>query len=114
MEQVRSVVKRLSALEFDDIDDFDGWSGAPPEFQDGTILNGEDGRPDYSNFRRQVMVDNVDENDYSNQLNDGESASKRVTVTVALKDPYSDQPDEFHDAVALQWVSNRTGMALLY
>jgi type II secretory pathway pseudopilin PulG len=95
---------------FDDIDDYDGWDENPPQYANGTALDGTGGRPNYSDFRRQVTVENIDDNDYSSPARtQGLTASKRVTVTVSS----TKSPTTF-DAVVMTWVANREGMDLLY
>ena len=96
-------------INFDDIDDYDGWDENPPQYPDGTILNGENGTPDYKNFRRQVKVENVDNSNYSLTRANGSTNSKRITVTVSsTKDP---KP---FDDIVISWVATREGMELLY
>ena len=94
---------------FDDIDDYDDWDKNPPQYSDGTILNGENETPNYQDFRRQVEVKNVDNSDYSLTRGDGTTASKRVTITVSS----INDPKPFDDIV-ITWVANREGMELLY
>jgi prepilin-type N-terminal cleavage/methylation domain len=96
-------------INFDDIDDYDDWNKNPPQYPDGTILNGENETPDYQNFRRQVVVENVDNSDYSLIRDDGDTASKRVTITVSS----TTVPEPFKPIV-IRWVANREGMELLY
>lgn len=95
---------------FDDIDDYNGWNESPPQYPDGTALNGSGGTPNYSNFQRQVAVDNTDDNDYGSPARSpGSTASKRVTVTVSsIRSPAT------FDPVVMTWVANREGMDLLY
>jgi prepilin-type N-terminal cleavage/methylation domain-containing protein len=94
---------------FDDIDDYDDWNKNPPQYPDGTSMDGNEGRPDYQNFRRQVEVKNVDNSDYSLTRGDGDTHSKRITVTVSS----TNDPKPFYDIV-IRWVANREGMELLY
>jgi MSHA pilin protein MshD len=95
---------------FDDIDDYNGWNQNPPQYADGTALDGSSDTPDYNNFRRQVVVENVDDNDYSSPARtQGSTASKRVTVTVSS----TKSPKTFDDVV-MTWVANREGMEMLY
>ena len=96
-------------VNLDDVDDYDDWEENPPQYGDGNLLNGSGGRPDYSNFRRAVTVENVDNNDYSNTQTDGITDSKRITVIVSS----TNNPKSFDDVV-LKWVANREGMELLY
>ena len=62
--------------EFDDVDDYDGWSATPPEDVSGNPLT------DFSNFTRSVEVKNVDEEDYEDEEDEGTTNSKKITVTV--------------------------------
>jgi len=94
---------------FDDVDDYDNWDQNPPQYPNGDPLNGNDDRPDYRDFRRKVVVENVDDADYSLARADGTTASKRITVTVSSVRT----PSSFSDVV-LKWVANREGMDLLY
>ena len=81
----------------------------PPQYSDGTILNGENETPDYQDFRRQVMVQNVDNSNYSLTSANGTTDSKRITVTVSS----TKIPKPFDDIV-IRWVATREGMELLY
>ena len=96
-------------INFDDIDDYNDWDENPPQYADGTILNGENETPNYQEFRRQVIVENVDDSNYSVTRDNGTTDSKRVTVTVSS----INDPKPFDDIV-ITWVANREGMALLY
>ena len=59
----------------DDVDDYDGWSGSPPEYKDGTVI------PDLDGWARHVTVAWVEATDLS--LTSGsETNVKRITVTV--------------------------------
>jgi len=90
---------------FDDIDDYDGWSMSPPEYQNGTSMNGDGDTPDYNDFCRKVVVKNVDDNDYSITRKDGTTNSKRVVVTVTSP--------KIEDVI-IKWVATRNGMNILY
>ena len=70
---------------FDDVDDYDGWSKNPPEDVDGTSYDGTDTTPDYSAFTRAVTVENVPENnfDIGTPSADGTTDAKRIVVTVS-------------------------------
>ncbi len=65
---------------FDDVDDYDGWSAEPPVAADGTVLS------EFSGFRRQVKVEQVDDADPTLLVPLGASGTKRVTVTVTRGD----------------------------
>jgi prepilin-type N-terminal cleavage/methylation domain-containing protein len=101
--------ENASRINFDDIDDYNGWDKNPPQYPDGTSMDGNEGRPDYRNFRRQVIVENVDDSDYSLTRDNGATSSKRITVTVSS----GNDPKPFDDIV-MTWVANREGMELLY
>ncbi len=61
--------------EYDDVDDYDGWSSSPPEYKDGTLI------PDLDGWARQVSVAWVNATDLS--LTSGsETNVKRIIVTV--------------------------------
>jgi len=94
---------------FDDLDDYDNWNQSPPQRADGTLLNGQNGTPDYRNFRRKVVVENVADNDYSMVMDKGTTYSKRIIVTVSSEKT----PPSFPDVV-IKWVATREGMELLY
>jgi hypothetical protein len=93
----------------DDVDDYDGINESPPEYPDGTILNGENGVPNYQGFHRHVDVENVDNSNYNTTVANGTTDSKRVTVTVSS----TNDPKSF-DNVVLIWVATREGMQLMY
>lgn len=62
--------------DFDDVDDYDGWSSTPPAQQDGTQI------PDLADWERSVSVQWVDPDNIM-QVKGAESGAKRVTVTVS-------------------------------
>ena len=94
---------------FDDVDDYDGWDQNPPQYPNGDVLNGQGGTPDYSEFRRKVVVENVDDVDFGITRADGTIDSKKITVTVSsMKTPAS------FPEVVLKWVTTKEGMDLLY
>ena len=64
--------------EYDDVDDFDGWSQSPPTRIDGTALD------QYSGFTRSVEVHNVTDTDPdpSSPESDGSTELKRIRVQV--------------------------------
>ncbi|UCD54784.1 MAG: type II secretion system protein [Candidatus Omnitrophota bacterium] len=70
---------------FDDVDDYDGWSKNPPQDVNGTPYDGTDTIPDYSAFTRAVTVENVPENDFDIEApsTDGTTDAKRIVVTVS-------------------------------
>ncbi|MBN2467719.1 MAG: hypothetical protein JXD19_06160, partial [Deltaproteobacteria bacterium] len=94
---------------FDDVDDYDNWNASPPQFPDGTVMNGQDRTPDYSNFRRTVVVENVDDDNYGMVTADGATAAKRIVVTVSSENT----PPSFPD-MAITGVVAREGIDLLY
>ena len=61
--------------QFDDLDDYDGWSASPPQASDGSTLDGVE------QYTRRVAVDWVDP-DSPGSLRGSEQGIKRVTVTV--------------------------------
>ena len=66
----------------DDVDDYDDLLEAPPLTREGFALDGEEGRPNYNKFRRQVIVENVDPRNYNTVYPDGATDAKRITVEV--------------------------------
>lgn len=70
-----------SRRDYDDVDDYDGWVGDPPEQRDGTTLGGAE----YSGFIRSVQVRNVDVGSLANVVANGSSAAKRIDVTVTRR-----------------------------
>lgn len=94
---------------FDDVDDYDNWDQSPPQYPNGDPLDGQGGRPDYRDFRRKVVVGNVDDVDFSFVRGDSTTDSKKITVTVSSVRTPVPFPD-----VVLKWVANRDGMDLLY
>ncbi|KKN97001.1 hypothetical protein LCGC14_0162520 [marine sediment metagenome] len=64
---------------FDDVDDYAGWTGSPPQLKDGTVLT------QFADYRRRVAVK------YADPMNlNGSSAIdlgiKRITVSVDVND----------------------------
>ena len=70
---------------FDDVDDYDGWSKTPPQDVDGVSYNGAGSMPDYSYFTRQVTVENVPQDNFNvlTPSADGTTDAKRIIVTVS-------------------------------
>lgn len=70
---------------FDDVDDYDGWSKNPPEDVDGTSYDGTASQPNYSIFTRAVTVENVPEDNFDTETPsaDGTTDAKRIVVTVS-------------------------------
>ncbi|MFQ5413798.1 MAG: prepilin-type N-terminal cleavage/methylation domain-containing protein [Phycisphaerae bacterium] len=62
--------------DYDDVDDYDGWSASPPEYRDGTSLVGVD------NWTRSVTVEFVVINDVAGSASGSDTGVKRITVTV--------------------------------
>jgi len=89
---------------FDDMDDYDNWNQSPPQYPDGNAMPAG-----YNDFRRKVVVENVDDVDFSVARADGTTDSKKITVTVSSVITPSSFPD-----VVLKWVANKEGMDLLY
>jgi MSHA pilin protein MshD len=62
--------------QFDDVDDYNGWSEQPPKLKDGTAIS------NLSDWTRRVTVAWVDPSNLdTNRLN--ESGIKRITVTIS-------------------------------
>jgi len=68
-----------SKANYDDVDDYQGWSESPPQFADGTAM------PDLTGWRRSVAVDWIDPSDLS-QTKLWDTGAKRITVTVRHND----------------------------
>jgi type II secretory pathway pseudopilin PulG len=70
---------------FDDVDDYDGWSKNPPQDISGTDYDGADSTPNYARFTRAVTVENVPEDDFNTATasDDGTTDAKRITVTLS-------------------------------
>jgi len=96
-------------LNFDDVDDYDQWNESPPQYPDGTPLDGANNTPDFRGFRRKVVVENVSDTDYGAIRTDGTTSSKRITVTVS-----SEKVPPSFDDIVLSWVANREGLDLMY
>jgi hypothetical protein len=62
-------------LNFDDVDDYDGWNSSPPELKNGTPIDVPAG------WRRTVVVRWVQPNDVT-QTGGGGTETKQITVTV--------------------------------
>ena len=61
--------------DFDDVDDYNGWKGSPPQHKDGTEI------PDRTGWERYVAVEYLDPGDLRGIVG-GETGIKQVTVTV--------------------------------
>jgi MSHA pilin protein MshD len=62
--------------DFDDVDDYHGWSSSPPVEKDGTLLSGLTG------WQRSVTVEWVNPDD-PGEVKAFETGAKRITVTVS-------------------------------
>lgn len=62
--------------DYDDVDDYDGWTSSPPEDKDGTEI------PDLNGWQRSVEVDWVALNDLNTPIGVDQSI-KRIIVTVS-------------------------------
>jgi type II secretory pathway pseudopilin PulG len=69
----------MSRSNYDDVDDYQGWTASPPVAQDGTVL------PNTSNWRRTVTVEWVNPLD-PQQVSGTETGTKRITVVAAFRD----------------------------
>lgn len=65
--------------DFDDVDDYDGWTESPPADPDGAPLAGGV----YTGYQRQVTVWNVDPATLSTPAGDGTTAAKAIQVVVS-------------------------------
>jgi prepilin-type N-terminal cleavage/methylation domain-containing protein len=63
--------------DFDDVDDYDGWSASPPQTKDGQA------EPDCAGYTRSVLVQSTNPNDFNNIEGDSVSKPKRITITVS-------------------------------
>ena len=63
--------------DWDDVDDYDGWSSTPPEDRSGNAL------PNSTNWQRDVTVEFVDPSDPAS-VSGSDQGLKRVIVTVRL------------------------------
>jgi len=61
--------------DFDDVDDYHGWSSTPPVYKDGTQI------PGFAGWRQTVTVQWVDPMDPT-QVKPYETSAKRITVTI--------------------------------
>jgi hypothetical protein len=63
-------------------------------------MNGSEDTPDYTNFRRSVAVENVQNDNYTVTQSDGATDSKRITVTVSsTANPEHFEPVELQTVV---------------
>jgi hypothetical protein len=63
-----------SKANYDDLDDFDGWSESPPQYGDGSQI------PNLTGWRRTVKIERLSPSDLSVQSI--ETGAKRITVTL--------------------------------
>ncbi len=64
-----------SKANYNDVDDYQGWSESPPQFADGSTM------PDLADWQRSVGVDWIDSSDLS-RTQWWDTGAKRITVTV--------------------------------
>lgn len=69
----------MSRANFDDVDDYDGWSASPPQYLDGSVI------PDLAGWGRQVSVTWGDPSNLK-QAAVVETDVKLITVTVTHDD----------------------------
>jgi len=69
-------VGETDRTDFDDVDDYDGWTEAPPQAADGSELTG------YEGFVRSVDVYNVNANNLTTSAIAGSTDAKRIVVSV--------------------------------
>jgi len=67
-----------SRVNYDDVDDYDGWNCSPPEEKDGSAISNADG------FSRAVTVEYVDPDDLTATVG-GDQSVKRITVSVVRR-----------------------------
>ena len=65
----------VDRTDFDDVDDYDGWTENPAAYRSGTSLTER-----LANCTRAVVVENVDPTNLSSVQTDGSTAAKRITV----------------------------------
>ena len=66
----------INRLNFDDVDDYHGWSASPPQDRDGTVI------PDHEGWARQVTVKRVMEANLK-QAVATDTGIKVITVTIS-------------------------------
>jgi type II secretory pathway pseudopilin PulG len=66
-------------INFDDVDDYHGWSSSPPTYKDGSQI------PGFSGWRQNVAVEWVNATEPT-QVWPSETGAKRITVTVFYND----------------------------
>ena len=72
---VESNESAASKINWDDVDDFNGWSESPPQNRDGTVM------PNLTSWRRTVAIDRVNPLTPT-QVMASETGAKRITVNV--------------------------------
>jgi hypothetical protein len=71
----------LTRADYDDVDDYNGWSQNPPANPDGTAL-----APGvYDGFTRSVVVQNVQPANLTLTASNGSTAAKRVTIKITRR-----------------------------
>jgi MSHA pilin protein MshD len=63
-------------VNFDDVDDFNGWNQLPPKAADGTTI------PDRANFRQRVVVERVVPTNPTQTTPGTDQGAKRIHVTI--------------------------------
>lgn len=67
-------------VNFDDVDDFNGWNQKPPKAADGTTI------PDRAGFRQRVTVQRVEPSNPSQVTAGTDKGVKRIHVTIEYND----------------------------
>lgn len=65
-----------SRAQYDDVDDYNGWTDSPPQNKAGVVLS------TYQGWQRRVSVEWVDPSDIQ-QVSSTETSAKRIIVTVS-------------------------------
>ena len=91
----QEMMERVKSQDFDGVSVFHGLNENPPRDINGNPMNGTGGTPDYSNFRRQVAVEYVNDDNYTIPPAVPPSNSKKITVRVSS----TTNPPHFYEVV---------------